>query len=84
MRFRKLRIAWSAVCGLVYLWFLGLHAYSPFFKVRATQSYWPIAIMAVVFAVAPWIQWTWQFRLQTLLVVMALMAIVLGLLSNSN
>jgi arginine exporter protein ArgO len=93
MRFRKLRIAWSAI-GVVLFGYLSAYCHRLNFDPLHGQWYWGAG--AIVFAflavlalaimarmLSGWIQWSRRFSLRTLLIAMTLVAVALGLVVSA-
>jgi hypothetical protein len=81
MRFRKLRIAWSVLCGLscVPVSVLWLRSYW-----QRAEMYWAVvffASLSALFACIPWLPWSNRFSLRTLLLATTLVAVTLGVIA---
>jgi hypothetical protein len=81
MNYRKLRIAWSVLCGLaaVLLCVLWARDYLDT-RLLASLPYACPTLLLLAFAAAPWTSGRSQFSLRTLLLALTLVAVVLGVI----
>jgi hypothetical protein len=84
MKYRKLRIAWSAVCGVLCLlliisWEESYRVYGAGYGLHY-KPYMFRVLLALAGTVVPWFPLLrWRFSLRTLLIGLTVMAVLLGL-----